>query len=440
MKYTDSEIDRLVEPKRVHRAVYTDPAIFDLEMERIWGKAWIYIGHESQVPDAGSYVTLQMGKMPVVMVRDRAGQVHVLYNRCGHKGAKLVDKPCGNTGGGFVCCYHGWSYELNGRLVGVPHMAGYEGTGFDKSDPQYSMQKLARYESYRGFVFASRDAAAPDLKTWLGGAGEVLDNLCDRSPEGEVEAAGGVLRYEHDCNWKMFIENLNDTMHPMIVHRSVVDAANDYIKTLPEGSAHRDEAEIIPPFGASYRNFEATGITGFRYGHHYDGGKSSIHANYSVDPEYEAAMIKAYGPERTREILTFNTHNTLYYPSLTIKSAIQNIRVVRPIAVDKCVVETWSFRLKGAPDSLLRRTILYSRLINSNGSMVGPDDLTAYRRIQLGLQSTANDWIEMHRMFGKDEDHGGRLTGTGTSDLDIRTQFGAWREYMLPDCLLTGEH
>ena len=433
MSYTRSELDRLVEPKRIHRKVYTDPAIFDLEMERIWGRSWIYIGHESQVPDAGSYVTLQMGKMPVVMVRDRAGKVHVLYNRCGHKGAKLVDKPCGNTGGGFVCCYHGWSYELNGRLVGVPHMSGYAGTGFDKSDPQYSMQKLARYEAYRGFVFASMDAGAPDLRTWLGGAGDVLDNLCDRSPQGEVEAAGGVLRYEHDCNWKMFIENLNDTMHPMIVHRGVVDAANDYIKTLPEGSAHRDEAEIIPPFGASYTNFEETGKTGFPHGHHYDGGKRSIHANYSVDPDYEAAMIKAYGAERTREILTFNTHNTLYYPSLTIKSAIQNIRVVRPIAVDKCVVETWSFRLKGAPDSLLRRTILYSRLINSNGSMVGPDDLTAYRRMQLGLQSTANDWIEMHRMFGKDEDHGDRWTGTGTSDLDIRTQYGAWRDYMLAE-------
>jgi hypothetical protein len=65
--------------------------------------------------------------------------------------------------------------------------------------------------------------------------------------------------------------------------------------------------------------------------------------------------------------------------------------------------------------------------------MVGPDDLTAYRRIQLGLQSTGNDWIEMHRMFGKDEVHGDRTTGTGTSDLDMRTQFGAWRDYMLAE-------
>ncbi len=64
MKYSNSELDQLVAPTRVHRNVYTDPAIFDLEMERIWGKAWIYIGHESQVPDSGSYVTIQTGQAP----------------------------------------------------------------------------------------------------------------------------------------------------------------------------------------------------------------------------------------------------------------------------------------------------------------------------------------------------------------------------------------
>jgi phenylpropionate dioxygenase-like ring-hydroxylating dioxygenase large terminal subunit len=274
------------------------------------------------------------------------------------------------------------------------------------------------------------DASAPDLKTWMGGAADVMDNLCDRAPEGEVEAAGGVLRYEHECNWKPFLENLNDTMHPMIVHRSVVDAANEYMSTLPEDSPHRDEAEILPPFGQSYEYMEDMGITGFKYGHHYDGGQTSIHADYSLDPEYEAAMIKAYGKERMQEILSFNTHNTLYYPSLTIKSAVQNIRVVRPIAYNKTIIETFSFRLKGAPDSMLQRTILYSRLINSNGSMVGPDDLTAYFRIQEGLQSNATQWIEMHRNFGRDEVLDDRTIGKGTSDLDVRTQYAAWKEYM----------
>jgi len=429
VNHSEQEIAGLVEPTRVHRRVYTDPDIFDLEMERIWGGSWIYIGHESQVPEAGDFITLNYGKVPVVMVRDNDNRVHVLHNRCGHKGVKLVDTPCGKIPA-FRCCYHGWRYRLDGKLLGVPHVKGYEGTGFDKNDPQYSMQKLARFESLRGFMFATMNPNAPDLRTWMGGAADVMDNLCDRAPEGEVEAAGGVLRYEHECNWKMFIENLNDTMHPMIVHRGVVDAALDYIKTLPDDSPRRDEAEIIPPFGASYETFEATGITGFPYGHHYDGGKTSIHADYTLDPDYEAAMLEAYGRERMHEILSFNTHNTLYYPSLTIKSAVQNIRVVRPIAYNKTIIETWSFRLKGAPDSMLQRTLLYSRLINANGSMVGPDDLTAYFRMQEGLESRATDWIEMHRNFGQDEKKNDRTIGKGTSDLDVRTQYRAWREYM----------
>ena len=141
-------------------------------------------------------------------------------------------------------------------------------------------------------------------------------------------------------------------------------------------------------------------------------------------------MIEAYGKERMHEILSFNTHNTLYYPSLTIKSAVQNIRVVRPIAYNKSIIESHSFRLKGAPDSMLQRTVLYSRLINSNGSMVGPDDLTAYFRLQEGLESEASDWIEMHRNFGRDEVLDDRTVGKGTSDLDVRTQYAAWKEYM----------
>ena len=434
MSYNRQQLSELVQPTYLHRKVYTDPEIFDLEMERIWGGAWIYIGHESQVPNPGDYFTLNYGRMPVVMVRDKHNKVHVLHNRCGHKGTKLVDKHCGRVNA-FRCCYHGWTFALDGKLTGVPHMKGYENTGFDKNDPQYDMQKLTQYDSYRGFVFATMSASGPDLKTWLGGAGAVLDNLCDRAPEGEVEAAGGVLRYEHECNWKLFLENLNDTMHPMITHKSVVDSALDYISTLPDDSPLRDEAEIIPPFGASYEAFEATGITGFKYGHHYDGGETSIHSEYSVDPDYEKAMLDAYGPERTKEILTYNTHNTLYYPSLTIKSAIQNIRVVRPIAVNKTIIETWSFRLKGAPDALLQRTLLYSRLINANGSMVGPDDLTAYFRIQEGLQSTGSDWIEMHRNYGQDKDLGDRLVNTGTSALDMRTQYSAWKDYMTSEAL-----
>lgn len=431
MELITTSLQQLIEPTRIHRSIYTDPAIFELEMARIWGRAWIYIGHESQVPNPGDYITCHIDhRVPVILVRDRSDQVRVLHNRCAHKGAKLVERQSGNVRA-FRCCYHGWTFATDGSLLKIPNEKGYEGTGFDRSNPIWNLQPLARYASYRGFVFATLDKQAPDLRDWLGGAAACIDNLCDRAPEGEVEAAGGVLRYEHACNWKLFLENLNDTHHPQATHQSVVDAALDYIETLPpEAAKQRQEAEIIPPFGGSFEAFEKSGITGFPYGHHYDGGKTSIHADYSVFPEYLAAMHRAYGEKRTQEILSFNTHNTLYYPSLTIKTAIQNIRVVRPVAVDRCVIETYSFRLKGAPDSMLQRTLLYSRLINSVGSMVGPDDLEAYMRIQSGLQSPGADWVEMYREYGRDQDEGDRVVGTGTSDLDMRTQYQAWHHYM----------
>ncbi len=431
----NDEIAQLVEPTRIHKSLYLDPELFELEMERIWGQAWIYIGHTSQVPNAGDYFTTNINhKVPVVMVRDKSGDVHVLHNRCGHKGAKLVENRQGNARGAFRCAYHGWSFKHDGTVLKIPNEAGYEDTGFDLKDSCNNMQKVAQYEDYRGFVFATLSKDAPDLKTWLGGTIECFDNLCDRAPEGEVEVAGGVLRYTHDCNWKYIIENLNDTMHPMVVHQSVVQSAEDYIKTLPpEAVKERSEAEIILPFGGSYENFEESGITGFQYGHHYDGGKTSIHANYTVQPEYHEAMVAAYGEERTRDIYSFNTHNILFYPSLTIKTAVQNIRVVRPVAVNKFVVETWSFRLKGAPPEMLQRTLLYSRLINSVGSMVGPDDLEVYRRVQEGLESTGSEWVEMHRQYGKDIEKEDRVCGGGTSDLDMRTQYAAWKSYMMQE-------
>ena len=428
MSYSESEIDALVEDTRAHRNVYIDPQVFDLEMDRIWGKSWIFIGHESQVPEPGNYTSQQFANIPIVMVRDKDQSIHVLHNRCGHKGAKLVDKPCGKTSR-FSCAYHAWTFKLDGKLVGIPHVKGYDCTGFDKSDPQYSMQAF-RVGTYRGFVFATLDQDTVDLKTWLGGSASTIDNLCDRAPQGEVEIAGGILKFEHDCNWKIFNENLNDTMHPMVVHKSVVDSALDYIKTLPEDSPHRIEAEIIPPFGASYQTFENTQISGYKYGHHLDGGEVSIHSDYSVDPEYKALMLEAYGEQETDRILSNNSHNTLYYPSVTFKCAVQNIRIVRPISVNKTVIETWSFRLKGAPESMLQRTLLYSRLINSNGSMVGSDDLAVYKRIQQGLESAASEWVEFHRDFGSDKIKGDRVFNVGTSDIDMRTQFRAWKLYM----------
>ena len=424
-----AELAALVQPDRVHRRVYTDPAIFDLEMARIWGAAWIYVGHHSQVPEPGDFITTEIGLEPVIMARGKDREVHVVYNRCGHRGAKVEAAHCGRTDH-FRCPYHGWTYQLDGRLRGVPAREGYEGTRFSTADPQYWLKPLARVDHVRGFVFATQSRDAPPLRKFLGETALTLENIADRAPDGEVECAGGRLRYRHACNWKMFVENLNDAMHPMVAHASVGLAARRYMKEQPEGTAYPSEAEIIFPFGSSYEFFDEMGMTCLPFGHGYMGGRKSIHTAYSDIPGYWEAMVAAYGEARTREILASNRHNTIFYPSFTAKDAVQAVRVVRPRAVDETVIETYHFRLKGAPEEMFQRTITYSRLINSSCGMVGPDDLDCYRRMQESLASRAGDWVDMSRHPVAEPSDDGALRTTGTSDLTFRNQYAAWLAYM----------
>src|SRR6476659_10397703 len=131
----DLYLSRLVEPERVHRRVYVDPDVFELEMDRIFGRAWIYVGHDSQVPNPGDYVTTQVGRQPVVMARHTDGQVYVLENRCPHKGALVCPERSGHADR-FMCMYHGWRFDGDGSLRSVPVHSGYEGSSFDPKDPK----------------------------------------------------------------------------------------------------------------------------------------------------------------------------------------------------------------------------------------------------------------------------------------------------------------
>lgn len=431
MTHPDSQqIRDLVHDDKVHRDLYVSPEVFDLEMERIWSKAWIFVGHESQVPNTGDYYTTVIGREPVIMVRQGSGEVRVLHNRCAHKGAKLTGRVQGNCKG-FRCPYHGWTYKLDGRLAGVPARKGYDDTPFDIKDPSFSLVPVAQSDSYRGFIFATLDPQAPPLPEFLDDAAATLDNIADRAPAGEVEVAGPPLRYLHRCNWKMFVENLNDAMHPMVAHASVGNAARRYVSEQPEGTVYPPEAEIIFPFGSSYEFFDKMKVTALPHGHAYMGGDVSIHSEYSDVPGYWEAMVESHGEDKARKILSQNRHNTIFYPSFTAKDAIQAVRVCRPIAVDQTMIESWHFRLKGAPEKMLKRTILYSRLINSNASMVGPDDWDCYTRMQEGLVSDAKIWVDTSRGLGREEDlGGGRRKSFGTSDLSYRNQLQAWLEYM----------
>jgi len=130
MSYSNEQLSALVRGDSVHKSVYTDPEIFRLEMERIYGRAWIYIGHDSQVPNPGDYHTTLLGGQDVIMVRGSDKKVYVLYNRCPHKGAKVVADGCGNAGKFFRCPYHAWTFKLDGQHLAAPMKNGLENTCF----------------------------------------------------------------------------------------------------------------------------------------------------------------------------------------------------------------------------------------------------------------------------------------------------------------------
>jgi benzoate/toluate 1,2-dioxygenase subunit alpha len=237
----------------------------------------------------------------------------------------------------------------------------------------------------------------------------------------------------HDCNWKMYVENLNDAMHPMVAHESSAGTA----KRTWESSAAADREGPAPmvieqfvPFVNNYDFFEKMGVKVYPNGHSYTGVNFSIHSKYSQVGNYERRMVEAYGAERAERILGEARHNTVYYPNLTIKGAIQAIRVARPVAVDKTLIESWTFRLVGAPDELLARTTTYSRLINAPTSMVGHDDLHCYRSIQEGLASASNEWVSLHRNHSPAEADSVAGTYGATNEVPMRGQFRAWAQFM----------
>jgi len=420
----------LVADDRVHRDVYIDPEVFQLEMERLWSRTWIYVGHTSQVPNAGDFITVDVAAKPVILVRHSDGKVRVLMNRCAHKGTKVVYDTAGNTGKTFRCPYHAWTYRTDGTLLNIPLKTGYEGTRLHETQATGGLTPIT-HETYRGFVFA-RLADGPGFREYFGDSLSSIDNLADRSPEGELELVGGCLRYLHNCNWKMFVENLNDTMHPMIVHASSAGTAKKLWEGKPADLPKPMAIEQYVPFANDYKFFDDMGVRVYPHGHGFSGVNFSIHSSYSSIPEYEEAMKRAYGAERAQQILGTVRHNTVYYPSLTIKGAIQSIRVARPLAADKTLIESWTFRLKGAPAKLLERTMMYNRLINSPMSVVGHDDLHCYRSAQEGLAADGNEWVSLHRNFSESELGKPEQTSNGTSEISMRNQFRAWRRFMAP--------
>ncbi|HKQ28418.1 MAG TPA: Rieske 2Fe-2S domain-containing protein, partial [Burkholderiales bacterium] len=188
--------DGLVAEGRVHRRFYTDPEVFEEERARIFRRAWLWLGHESQLKQPGDFFTARMAGERIIVARHSDGSMHAFHNRCMHRGAEVCPWPSGNARN-FVCPYHAWTYRTDGTLASVPLEKGYE-PQFQRRAASLRLEPVARLASYRGFIFGSHSPAGEDLETFLGPqVRAAFDNFVDRAPDGEVEMAGGktVQRY-----------------------------------------------------------------------------------------------------------------------------------------------------------------------------------------------------------------------------------------------------
>src|SRR5438046_2685319 len=179
---------------QISREIFVNEAIYAEEQERIFARAWLFIGHESQIPNPGDYAAARMGEEAVILCRDRAGEVHVFLNSCRHRGMKVCRYDEGNTAV-FTCPYHGWSYGTDGRLVGVPFFREAYHSTLDRS--QWGLIGVAQLAIYKGSVWATWDPAAPPFLEYLGEATRFLDLQLDGwdGREGQAEVLGAVQKW-----------------------------------------------------------------------------------------------------------------------------------------------------------------------------------------------------------------------------------------------------
>jgi len=197
------------------RRVFSDADIYQRELSHIFARAWNFVAHESQVAEAGQYFMSYIGEDEVIVVRDRAGKIQVLLNSCTHRGNTVCRAELGKTRS-FLCSYHGWNYDLDGSLIGMPGEDEFYRRNLDKSE--WGLNHAAQVESYRGFVFATMDPAAPPLEEYLGWVGRLgLDMLASK---GELEVLDGIHKNRIQCNWKLAVDNLYDWYHVKVSHGS----------------------------------------------------------------------------------------------------------------------------------------------------------------------------------------------------------------------------
>jgi phenylpropionate dioxygenase-like ring-hydroxylating dioxygenase large terminal subunit len=407
----------LVLNDRVHGSIYTDPAIFDEEMDRIFARGWVYVGHESEIPKAGDFQSRHIGRQPVIYIRGDDGQVRVLMNRCTHRASVVCPLERGNAKG-FVCPYHGWTFRNTGALIAVRH-AERADEKFKKED--YGLRPAPRTAAYRGLTFASLAAEGPSLDEHLGPLAKAeIDIAFDLSPAGTIDVSCGIHRYGYAGNWKLQAENATDGYHLGFLHRSFIQISLERVgvKTAPDYTG--TSPFRVKSLGNGHVSWDQSTT-------------SSLLGNYAQMPapqkEYIASLIAARGEERALKLLSRGGPHVLIFPNLVFIQT--HIRMIRPVSVDNTEVFLYPYRLNDVSP------VINTLRLRGHQAFYGPagggatDDLEVFERITEGLRANVDPWVLIQRGIGREQvEPDGSISGQITDELNNRAILHYWKQVM----------
>mgnify|MGYP002632091039 CR=1 FL=1 len=401
----------LVCEDRVHTSLYTDPAIFEAEIERIFNTTWVWVAHDSELPNKNDWITTFVGRQPVIVNRDKAGVVRVMLNRCRHRGATICEAKKGNAPG-FVCPYHAWTYGTDGSLKGLPMPKGYK--DFDKSD--YTLVNL-RVESYRGLIFATFNEDAPPLEEFLGRARPWIDLFLKQGGGYPVKVMGE-HKFTFPGNWKIQLENTTDAYHFPIVHKSFLSSldgdtselfsfmdAGGYVEDLGNGHS---VMVMIPELIDLDKNLD-----------------EPIPERFA---ELAEELREEHSEDEVRRIVravTGSGFNVNLFPNLACSMAF--FRVLRPLSVDETEIRHIAIGMDGGPAAANRARLRLHEHFQGPMGFGTPDDAEAWERVQRGSQAGEDAiWIMLNRGEDKTESNAGDVT----AETGMRAAYQMWKRMM----------
>ncbi len=366
---------------RVHRAVFSDPELFDLEQRYIFERTWQFLTLESEIARPNDFVTTWMGRTPVLVTRDAQGEVRAFANVCRHKGAVVCREERGNATH-HVCAYHGWAYDASGRNTYIKDgKAGCYAAAFGAEN--HDLLPIARVGRYKGLIFGSLSPAVPPVEEFLGELRFFIDAAMEQGPQG-MEFVPGRAGYTYRGNWKLQMDNGVDFYHLTSAHKSFLAIQ----KRRSAGEGHVDARM----YDWSKRMGLDAGMFQFRCGHTV-GWLNQVEVEkrpiYPAIPEIRGRVGDALADWMLKP------RNLVVFPNMQIADATTLLlRTFRPLAPDRTEMTVRCLAPIGEPlERRAWRLRQFEDFFNASG-FATPDDTVVYEECQTGFNAQPLDWLQ----------------------------------------------